>query len=156
MGVALGVVLGSIMQLVVSSIGLMGIGFDYQAKISWKNKGFRQVLRLLPARSLDQGIDYVNGLVETNIASRMADGTIRAYQQASALSLMPVNLVGVAISNAAFPRMTERLAEGRVDLFRDELRSVLRWIIWIALPVAVITFLGAATSSTLSKTVVML
>ncbi|MBP6037715.1 MAG: murein biosynthesis integral membrane protein MurJ [Candidatus Saccharimonas sp.] len=142
MGVALGVVLGSIMQLVVSSIGLMGIGFDYQAKISWKNKGFRQVLRLLPARSLDQGIDYVNGLVETNIASRMADGTIRAYQQASALSLMPVNLVGVAISNAAFPRMTERLAEGRVDLFRDELRSVLRWIIWIALPVAVITFFG--------------
>jgi putative peptidoglycan lipid II flippase len=142
MGVALGVVLGSIMQLVVSSIGLLGIGFDYQAKISWKNKGFRQVLRLLPARSLDQGIDYFNGIVEINLASRMADGTIRAYQQASALSLMPVNLVGVAISNAAFPRMTERLAEGRSDLFRQELRSVLRWIIWIALPVAVITLFG--------------
>lgn len=142
MGVALGVVLGSIMQLIVSSIGLLGIGFDYRAKISWKNQGFRQVLRLLPARSLDQGIDYFNGLVETNLASHMADGTIRAYQQASALSLMPVNLVGVAISNAAYPRMTERLAEGRHDLFRKELRSVLRWIIWIALPVAVITFFG--------------
>ncbi len=142
MGVALGVVLGSIMQLIVSSIGLLGIGFDYRAKISWKNKGFRRVLSLLPARSLDQGIDYFNGLVETNLASHMADGTIRAYQQASALSLMPVNLVGVAISNAAFPRMTERLADGRHDLFRQELRSVLRWIIWIALPVAVITFFG--------------
>ncbi len=142
MGVALGVVLGSIMQLIVSSIGLLGIGFDYHARISWKNKGFRQVLGLLPARSLDQGMDYFNGLVETNLASRMADGTIRAYQQASALSLMPVNLVGVAISNAAFPRMTERLAEGRLDLFRQELRAVLRWIIWIALPVSVITFFG--------------
>lgn len=142
MGVALGVVLGSVMQLLVSSIGLMGIGFDYRARISWKNKGFRQVLGLLPARSLDQGIDYFNGLVETNLASHMADGTIRAYQQASALSLMPVNLVGVAISNAAFPRMTERLAEGKNDLFRHELRSVLRWIIWIALPVAVITYFG--------------
>ncbi len=140
MGVALGVVLGSIMQLVVSSIGLLGIGFDYQAKISWKNKGFRQVLRLLPARSLDQGIDYFNGLVETNIASHMADGTIRSYQQASSLSLMPVNLIGVAISNAAFPRMTERLAEGEETLFRSELRAVLRWIIYLALPVAVITF----------------
>lgn len=140
MGVALGVVLGSVMQLIVSSIGLLGLGFDYRAKISWKNKGFRQVLRLLPARSLDQGIDYFNGLVETNLASHMADGTIRAYQQASSLSLMPVNLIGVAISNAAFPRMTERLSEGRPDLFRNELRSILRWIIWLALPIATITY----------------
>ena len=142
MGVALGVVLGSIMQLVVSSIGLLGLGFDYRMKISWKNKGFRKVLTLLPTRSLDQGMDYFNGLVETNLASHMADGTIRAYQQASALSLMPVNLIGVAISNAAFPRMTERLAEGKHELFRKELRAVFRWIIWIALPVAVITFFG--------------
>lgn len=140
MGVALGVVLGSIMQLIISAIGLLGLGFDYQAKISWKNKGFRQVLRLLPARSLDQGIDYVNGLVEINIASRMADGTIRAYQQASALSLMPVNLIGVAISNAAFPSMTERLAEGRKDLFVKELRMIIRWIIWLSLPIATITY----------------
>lgn len=140
MGVALGVVLGSIMQLIVSSLGLLGLGFDYQAKISWKNKGFRQVLKLLPPRSLDQGIDYINGLVETNLASRMADGTIRAYQQASSLSLMPVNLIGVAISNAAFPQLTERLSEGRPDLFKSELQSVLRVIIWLALPVATIAY----------------
>ncbi len=63
MGVALGVVLGSIMQLLVSSIGLFGMGFDYRFKIYWKNKGFRKVLGLLPARSLDQGIDYVNSIV---------------------------------------------------------------------------------------------
>ncbi len=140
MGVALGVVLGSMMQLVVSSIGLMGLGFDYQMRIKWKNQGFRQVLRLLPARSLDQGVDYFNGLVETNLASHMADGTIRVYQQALSLSLMPVSLIGVAISNAAFPRMTERLGQGRPDLFRKELLSVLRWIIWLTLPVVTITF----------------
>ena len=140
MGVALGVVLGAMLQLIVSSIGLVGLGFDYQMKINWKNKGFRAVLRLLPPRSLDQGIDYINGIVEMNLASRMGDGVMRAYQQASSLSLMPVSLVGVAISNAAFPRMTERLAEGKTDLFKQELRQVLRWIIWLAAPIAVITF----------------
>lgn len=140
MGVALGVALGSMMQLVVSAIGLVGLGFDYRAKISWKNKGFRKVLTLLPPRSLDQGADYFNSIVETNLASRMSRGVVAAYNQASSLSLMPVNLVGVAISNAAFPRMTERLAEGRTDLFKQELRQVLRWIIWLALPIAMITF----------------
>ena len=140
MGVALGVVLGSVMQLVVSSIGLIGLGFDYRFKIHWKNKGFRKVLSLLPARSLDQGMDYVVGIVETNLASRMAAGTVRAYNQAMTLQMAPINLIGVAISTAAFPKMTERLAEGQKDLFVSELRTVLRVIIWLSLPVAIITF----------------
>ncbi len=140
MGVALGVVLGSIMQLVVSSAGLIGLGFDYRFKIYWRNKGFRRVLALLPARSLDQGMDYLVGIVETNLASRMAAGTVRAYNQAMTLQMAPINLIGVAISTAAFPKMTERLSEGKLDLFRQELRSVLRVIIWLSLPVAIVTF----------------
>ena len=142
MGVALGVVLGSIMQLLISCIGLFGMGFDYNFKIYWKNRGFLKVLSLLPARSLDQGIDYVNSIVETNLASRMVAGTIRAYQQASVLSNVPINLIGVAISTAAFPKMAERLGQGRPDLFKKELQAVLRVIIWLALPVTVIAFFG--------------
>ena len=144
MGVALGVVLGSILQLIVSTIGLMGMGFDYRFKIYWKNKGFRRVLALLPARSFDQGIDYVNSIVETNITSRMAAGTVRAYQQATTLHMVPINLIGVAISTAAFPKMSERLSQGRPDLFKKEFQSVLRVIIWLALPVATITFFTRA------------
>jgi putative peptidoglycan lipid II flippase len=142
MGVALGVVLGSVMQLLISCIGLFGMGFDYRFKIYWRNKGFLKVLSLLPARSLDQGIDYVNSIVETNLASRMMAGTIRAYQQSSALSNVPINLIGVAISTAAFPKMAERLGQGRPDLFKKELQAVLRVIIWLAMPVTVITFFG--------------
>lgn len=140
MGVALGVVLGSILQLIVSSIGLIGLGFDYEFKIRWKNQGFRQVLRLLPARSFDQGMDYAVSLVEMNLASRMTEGTLRAFQQATTLHLVPINLIGVAISTAAFPKMTERLGQGRPDLFREELQTILRVIIWIALPVSIITY----------------
>lgn len=140
MGVALGVVLGSMMQLLVSSIGLLGLGFDYRFKIYWKNRGFRKVLSLLPARSADQGMDYVVSLAETNLASRMAEGTIRAYQQASMLHTMPINLIGVAISNAAFPQMTERIAQGRPDLFKKELQKIVRVIVWLILPVATVAF----------------
>jgi putative peptidoglycan lipid II flippase len=142
MGVALGVVLGSVMQLIVSCIGLFGMGFDYRFKIFWRNKGFLKVLSLLPARSLNQGINYINGIVETNLASRMSAGSIRAYQQASNLSYVPTNLIGVAISTAAFPQMAERLGQGRPDLFKKELQATLRVIIWLTLPVTVIAFFG--------------
>lgn len=142
MGVALGVVLGSVLQLLVSAIGLVGLGFDYQFKIFWKNTGFRQVLRLLPARSLDQGLDYINGMVETNLASGMSVGTIRAFQQASTLALLPVNLIGVSISNAFFPTMSDAVANKDGQRLRTELRSIIRAIVWVALPVSVVMFFG--------------
>lgn len=140
MGVALGVVLGAIMNLLVSAIGLMGLGFDYQFKIYRRNQGFRQVLRLLPPRALDQGADYLTGIVEMNLASRMVSGSVRAFQQASMLHYMPINLIGVSISTAAFPQMTTRLAQNRPDLFKKELQGVLRVITWLILPIAAITF----------------
>lgn len=142
MGVALGVVLGSIIQLIVSSIGMIGMNFKYQFKIFWHNIGFRQVLRLLPPRSLDQGADYVNNLVEINLASRLRAGSITAYQVATTLHLVPITLIGVAISTAVFPRLSDQLAHGQVDLFKQQIRTYLRVIIWMALPVAVIAFLG--------------
>ena len=140
MGVALGVVLGSFLQLIISSVGLIGLGFDYRFKLYWRNKGFRKVLQLLPARSVDQGMDYAVSLVELNLLSRMGAGVTRAYNQALTLHMMPINLIGVAISSAAFPQLSDRLGEGRQDMFQAQLRQVLRVIIWLALPTAVITF----------------
>ncbi len=140
MGVALGVILGAVLQLIISLIGLYGLGFDYNFKIAWKNQGFRSILKLLPARSLDQGIDYVNSIVNTNLSSRMGAGAVRSFNQASSLHQMPVNLIGVAISTAFFPKMTEELGEGKEEKFQSTFRQAMRTIIWISLPVAVIAF----------------
>lgn len=140
MGVALGVVVGALLQLIVSSLGLAGLDFKYEFKVFWKNLGFKKLLKLLPARSADQGLDYVSSLVDTNLASRMVEGTVRSYNQATVLYQMPISLIGVAISTAAFPQMTERISQGRPDLFARDLRGVLRIIIWLALPVAVLVF----------------
>ena len=140
MGVALGVILGAIMQLFVSLIGLFGMGFDYTFKVYWRNQGFRTILRLLPPRSLDQGIDYVNSLVSMNLSSRMGPGAVRSFDQATTLHTVPVNLIGVAISTAFFPRLTDELGSGDKEKFNDTFRQALRTIIWIALPVSAIAF----------------
>lgn len=140
MGVALGVLLGAMAQLLISALGVVGLGFDYKFKIDWKNQGFRKVLKIFPARSMDQGVDYLTSLVETRLASGMAPGTIRSYNQAFGLHNMPINLIGVSISNAAFSSMTEKLALGQTGQFKQEVQKVLRTIIFIAAPVAVITY----------------
>ena len=140
MGVALGVVFGTVLQVIVSLIGLFGLGIDYEFKIYWKNHGFRSVLKLLPARSLDQGIDYVSGIVNTNLSSRMGAGALRSYQQANTLHTMPVNLIGVAISTAFFPKLTEETTEENAEEFNSTFRKALRMIVFISLPVSAIAY----------------
>ena len=142
MGVAIGVILGAVMQLIVSLIGLFGLGMDYDFKIYWRNQGFRSILKLLPARSLDQGVDYINGIVNTNLSSRMGVGAVRSFNQASALHQMPINLIGVAISTAFFPKLTEELGNNDKKEFNATFRQAMRTITWIALPVSIIAFFG--------------
>ena len=141
-GVAVGVLIGSFVQLFISILGMYGLGYKYKSIINWRHKGFRKVLSLLPARSLDQGVDYFNILVETNLASRLKEGAITAYQTAFTLSMVPISLIGVAVSTAAFPKLSERLAQNRPDLYRKEVASVLRAIVWLVLPTAIIAYFG--------------
>ncbi|MDQ5885480.1 MAG: putative peptidoglycan lipid flippase, partial [Patescibacteria group bacterium] len=103
-----------------------------------------EVLRLLPARAIDQGIDSINAIIETRFASRLVTGSVSWYENALVLHNAPVMLIGNAISTAAFPRLTELLSRGREDLFRKEFVYVLRTMIWIALPVIIVAFFGRA------------
>ncbi len=139
MGVALGVALGAVLQLAIAMIGLIGLGFDYEFKIYWKNHGLRQIVRLMPARIADQGLDQISStVVNTSLASHMAGGTVRSLQQASSLASMPVNLIGTAISTAFFPKIAEAADEPAE--FQSRLRAAIRTIVWVAIPVAVIAF----------------
>lgn len=139
-GVAYGVAIGSVVQLLASLVGMVGINFRYTPKIYWKNKGFRRVLQLLPPRSFDQGIDYFHTLVEVNLASRLSAGMVTAYQTAFTLHWVPITLIGVAISTAGFPKLSERLHINRPDLFKKDFLKFLRAIIWLALPTVVIAY----------------
>lgn len=139
-GVAYGVAIGAVAQLVVVTLGLRGQGLRYSPKIFWKNKGFKKVLKTAPTRSADQGIDYVTQLIELNRASGLAVGSIASYTAALQLFNVPVNLVGMAISTAAFPKMSERLGQGRPDLFRKELQQTIRVMFWMAVPATILTF----------------
>lgn len=139
-GLGIGALVGAFLQLVVVSSGLVGTNFHWSPKIVWKSADFKRILRQLPPRSLDQGVDQVESIVETHFARGLGVGNISYYNNAYTLSTAPVFLIGTAISTAAFPRLNNRLAQGRPDLFRKEFLKILRAMIWVAMPVTVISF----------------
>jgi putative peptidoglycan lipid II flippase len=70
----------------------------------------------------------------------MGEQAIRAYQQASSLHSMPVNLIGVAISTAFFPKLSEEAGRRNDVEFRETYRTALSTIILISMPIAIIAF----------------
>ena len=142
MGLGVGALVGAILQLLLVIVGTLGTGFHWTPHIIWRSRDFRQVLRNLPPRAIDQGIDQLESIVETRFARGLGEGSISYYNNAYTLQLAPVLLIGTAISTAVFPRLNSRLSHGRPDLFRQDFLRYLRLIIWITLPVVVIGFFG--------------
>lgn len=141
-GLGVGALIGAIVQLLVVMCGLWKLGFQWRPRINWNSADFRTILRNLPPRSLDQGMDQLNSIVETRIASGLKSGSITFYNNAFILSTAPILLIGTAISTAAFPRLNARLSQGRPDLFRKDFLMVLRAMIWISVPLVIVCYFG--------------
>lgn len=139
-GLGIGALIGAILQLLVVIIGTSNLNFHWHPKIQWQSGDFRMILRQLPPRSLDQGIDQLESIVETNFASRLGSGAVSNYSNAYTLQTAPILLIGTAISTAAFPRLNQRLSQGRPDLFRKDFLMILRAMIWITMPIIIIAF----------------
>ncbi len=139
-GLGIGALAGGVLQLAVVAIGLYGTKFHWHPKITWRSKDFRSILYNLPPRSLDQGIDQIENIVETNIASHLGQSFISFYNYAYTMQTAPILLIGTAISTAAFPRLNQRLSQGRPDLFRRDFLRILRAMIWITMPIVVVSY----------------
>lgn len=139
-GLGVGALVGGILQLLIVCIGLIGTKFSWHPRILWRSADFRTILRQLPPRSLDQGIDQIQSIVETNLSNRLGLGYISYYNNAYTLQTAPILLLGTAISTAAFPRMAARLSQNRPDLFRRDFLRILRFMIWITIPVVIICY----------------
>lgn len=139
-GLGIGALAGGILQLVVIAFGVVGLGYRWRPHIQWRSPDFKQVLRNLPPRSVDLGMDQINDVVQTRIASGLGSGSISNFNNALVLSMAPTLLIGTAISTAAFPRLNGRLSQGRPDLFRKEFLMTLRAMIWISAPLVVVCY----------------
>jgi len=139
-GLGVGALFGALLQLAIVALGMSNLSFKYHPHIKWRSADFRLVLRQLPPRSLDQGIDQLESIVETHFARNLGPGNISYYNNAYILCTAPILLIGTAISTAAFPRLNARLSQGRPDLFRKDYLKILRAMIWIILPVVIVSY----------------
>ena len=152
-GLAWGVVVGSAGHLLVQIPALREVGFRWTFSLDVFSDGVRDVMALMGPRVVGLAASQVNFLAVIFFASFVSDEAISAMNYAFLMMMLPVGVIGMAISTAVFPTLAQHAAARETQLLRDALTHALRTILLLAIPasVALILLAGPAVRVLLQR-----
>jgi putative peptidoglycan lipid II flippase len=136
-GMAIGVVAGSVLHLLVQVPGLVRFKARYWPVLTWRDPGVREVARLMAPRVLGLAAVQINFLVNTILASGLAEGSLSALNFAWLLMLLPQGVFAQAVATAAFPTFSALAAQEKTEEMRGTLAATLRAVFFLSVPAAV-------------------
>lgn len=141
-GLVYGVILGAGLHLLIQVPGLMRYRFRWAPAINLRDPGVRQVLALLGPRVLTMFFLYMFFYVRDNLASHMGEGAVTALNYGWFIMQVPETLIGTAIAIALLPTLSEHVARGEMEAFRQTVNRGLRTLLALTIPVAALLSVG--------------
>lgn len=136
-GLALGTLLGGLLQLGVQLPSLYRAGFRLVLDFRWHDPGVRQVLMLMLPAVIAASAVQVNVMINSIFASYLGDGPVSWLSFAFRLMQLPLGVFGVAIATVTLPLVSRIAALGDLDQFRATLARAMRLAVFLTLPSAV-------------------
>ena len=133
-GLAWGVVGGAAAHLLVQVPALRTAGMRWTPSFDLFSEGVQEVLRLMGPRVLGLAASQLNFLAAIFFASFVSDEAISALNYAFLMMMMPVGVVGMAISTAVFPTLAQHGASQDTAALRMAVSKALRQILFLAVP----------------------
>jgi putative peptidoglycan lipid II flippase len=135
MGLAAGVVIGAFGHLIVQVpfVRQSSFAFSLVRKMDWKLLG--QVLSVSIPRALTLSVNQIVLLVLVGMASFMAVGSVSTFQFAFNLQSVPLAIIGMSYSVAAFPTLSYLYAKKDQKGFNLQLVTAFRHIIFWSIPI---------------------
>ncbi len=134
-GLAMGVILGAIMHMSIQIPAILKIGVWPRFDKFWSSD-LKKVLKFSFPRTLGLQISQLASIFFTGVASTLATGSIAVFTFASNLQSLPVTIVGLSYSMAAFPNLAAHSISKERDSFREQFSAAFRHILFWTLPAA--------------------
>ena len=135
-GMAIGTLIGGLLQLLVQLPSVWRVGFRYQAILDLRDPGVRQVVRLMAPATIGAAAVQVNVFVNSNFASYLGDGAVSWLNVAFRFMQLPIGLFGVAVGTVALPALSRHAAHDDVQALRGTLRQALALTAVLSIPAA--------------------
>ena len=139
-GSAVGAVLGAAMHLGVRVWGLRGSPFRIRMRMQVRTAAVREFVRLMLPKMVSHPVEPTTFLFFTAVATTLGTGSVSAVSFARNFQSVPVSLIGVAFSLAAFPALSAAYATGDRRGFLASLANNLVSITLLTAGAAVVLF----------------
>jgi putative peptidoglycan lipid II flippase len=133
-GLAIGVVIGGISQLLFQVPALLKRGFSYRINFDYHNPAVRRIGILLLPALFGLAVHQVSIFVNTLLASYLAEGSVTYLYYAYRLVEFPLGIFGMAVATAVLPTMSSQSANGEYDQLVKTLSFALRLVLFITIP----------------------
>lgn len=134
----IGVVLGAFLHMAVQIPLALKIGFRFSFSLNLKHPGVLKLFMLSPARFLTIGLSQFQTLVLAYFATSIGQLSFLYISYASYLSVFPVRMFGVPLSQAALPFLSQYSKKEELSKFRDLILQSLHQISFLAMPTSVL------------------
>lgn len=135
--VAIGIVLGGIMQVVLQWPSLRQIGQSVLPLGFWRDKAIRQLLLLLAPSLFGVAVYQINIIVLRTIASTFPDGQVTYYYAASRLTELVTGLFAFSFAAASFPELSTHSAREDWQKMFATLRFAVSGAMFIIIPACI-------------------
>ena len=123
-GPTAGALFGAVLQVLILVPGLRSRRLSYGPAWNPRDPRLREVVRLLIPNGLSVGVGYAGTILDTAYASKARDlAALPALHNAWLLAALPITLLGHAIAQSMFPRLSAHVVAGEWATMR---RTLLR------------------------------
>jgi len=134
-GLALGVVLGALLHFSIQLFASTNCGFPPKFSFDINFKDIRQAIITSFPRTLGLAFNNIALICIIAFASFLQAGSISIFNLSYNLQSVPLNIIGISYAVAAFPSLAKSFSGGKIDDFKNHLKSAARQIIFWSLPV---------------------
>lgn len=134
-GLAFGVVLGAFMHFSIQVYASSRCGFRPRFSFSIDFSDIKSAVFTSLPRTLGLAFNNIALISIIAFASFLKLGSISIFNLSFNLQSVPLNIIGISYAVAAFPTLAESISRGKMDDFKNHLKSSARAIVFWSLPV---------------------
>ena len=137
-GIVSGVAMGAVMHLAVQIPAIVRLGFFPWPAMKINIKEAWRVARLSFPRSLGLGLNQIILIFITAMASLLSAGSIAVFNLSFNLQSVPLAVIGMSYSVAAFPTLAKLFVNNKKKEFLDQTAIAVRQIIFWSITASVL------------------
>jgi putative peptidoglycan lipid II flippase len=137
-GMAIGVLVGGLMQFLVQVPLIVRKGFRYRFFVNFRDPEFRRVMALFIPVAIGLAGPRINVLVNTILITPLKQGSVSWLNYAYRLMQLPLGLFGVAVGTVTLQSLSRLVVDNDTAGVRSRLMDSLKMTLFLTVPTSIL------------------